>query len=39
MNDIGSVLSRIRYLRAYGLEVAEIRECLAPAPAEEGDRS
>ena len=36
MTDIESVISRIRYLRAYGLGVSEIRERIAPAPGEEG---
>lgn len=36
MGDIESVIRRIRNLYAYGLGVAEIRECLAPSPEEEG---
>ena len=36
MTDIEGTITRIRHLRAYGLEVSEIREHIAPAPGEEG---
>jgi len=36
VNDIEGVITRIRSLRAFGLGVAEIRECISPAPEEVG---